>query len=274
MIDKEAWLDVKHNYCGGPGDGLQGELIPRTTREVTDYREKYALANQDTDRAGQVEATRHYQNNRSKAKVPEPSRAPKPPVKVAPGQATFSRENSAAVIKGERLERLENMAHTLAHQPGIEMYMELADEHVKYIMPALEAAATGGAVAEFGMAVRAWRATNTVVIGTDAVTVANASRMVTERGVTQVLVHGHPATFVVNNVVTSPKSIARTILNSGFKRGNPVRLISCSTGALEDGAAYQLSRYLKSPVLAPTNKVRVLPGGGYDIYGGGIWVPF
>ncbi|MBG6130183.1 hypothetical protein [Aquimarina sp. EL_35] len=63
-------------------------------------------------------------------------------------------------------------------------------------------------------------------------------------------------------------------MSAGFRKGTPIRCISCYTGKFPDGAAYQLSRYLKSPVIAPTDKVRVLEGGGYEILGNGTWKQF
>ena len=64
------------------------------------------------------------------------------------------------------------------------------------------------------------------------------------------------------------------MLKSGFEKGTPIRCISCNTGRFSDGAAYQLSRYLKSPILAPTDMVRILEGGAYEIHAGGIWKQF
>jgi len=98
--------------------------------------------------------------------------------------------------------------------------------------------------------------------------------MVPEEGTHQLLVHGHFDVFIINGKTTSPKSVAKAMLESGFERGSPIRCISCYTGAFDDGAAYQLARYLKSPVLAPTDKVRILEGGGYEIFGNGIWKNF
>jgi hypothetical protein len=112
------------------------------------------------------------------------------------------------------------------------------------------------------------------VFGTDAATAINASRMVPESGVHQVLLHGTPDNFVVDGSLVSPKDLARTMLESGFQKGTPVRLISCNTGIAGDGAASQLSRYLKSPVMAPTNKIRTLEGGSYEIFGGGRFRTF
>ncbi len=112
------------------------------------------------------------------------------------------------------------------------------------------------------------------VLGADEATALNASRMVPETGVHQVLLHGTGDGFIVNGAFTSPKDLARTMLQSGYQRGTPVRLISCHTGVFGDGAAYQLSRYLRSPVIAPTNKIRIIDGGGYEIFGGGRFRTF
>jgi hypothetical protein len=112
------------------------------------------------------------------------------------------------------------------------------------------------------------------ILGTDAATTLNASRMIPESGVHQVLLHGTGDGFIVNGAFMSSKDLARNMLESGFQHGTPVRLISCHTGVFGDGAAYQLSRYLRSPVMAPTNKVRILDGGGYEIFGGGRFRTF
>jgi hypothetical protein len=113
-----------------------------------------------------------------------------------------------------------------------------------------------------------------MVLGSDAVTMRNASRMVDESGVYQVLLHGTPDGFIINEVATSTKDVAKTLLESGFQKGTPIRLISCHTGVYADGTAYQFSRYLKSPVMAPTNRVRILPGGAYEIDMDGVWKTF
>jgi hypothetical protein len=112
-------------------------------------------------------------------------------------------------------------------------------------------------------------ATSTV-FGNDPVTQLNASRLIPEQGIHQVLLHGTPSGLVG----ITPRKLATTMLQNGFQRGTPIRLISCWTGVWGDGAAYQLSRYLKSPVSAPTNKVRVLQGGAYEILGGGRFRTF
>lgn len=108
----------------------------------------------------------------------------------------------------------------------------------------------------------------------------NASRLVPEEGVEQVLIHGTPTSFIIggetieDGVELTPKQLAKYMYETGFESGTPVRLISCSTGVYGDGAAYQLSRYLNSPVIAPTARVGILPGGEYLIEDGGRWRTF
>ena len=42
-------------------------------------------------------------------------------------------------------------------------------------------------------------------------------------------------------------------MDSGKYNGGPIRLLACSSGAVENGAAQQLADLLKVPVLAPTD---------------------
>ncbi|NML38409.1 hypothetical protein HHL17_14470 [Chitinophaga sp. G-6-1-13] len=109
--------------------------------------------------------------------------------------------------------------------------------------------------------------------GADEITKRNAANLVPEPGLTQVLLHGFPLGFE-SAEIPNAKELARTLLSLGVPRGTKIRLISCWTGFLDEGAAYQLSRYMKSPVLAPENRVLVLPGGGYLIDQGGAWRMF
>ena len=49
----------------------------------------------------------------------------------------------------------------------------------------------------------------------------------------------------------SPKELAYRIMDSGKYTGGPIRLLACSSGAVENGAAQQLADLLHVPVLAP-----------------------
>jgi hypothetical protein len=73
---------------------------------------------------------------------------------------------------------------------------------------------------------------------------------------------------------TTSKQLAKSMLESGYQYGTPVRLISCHIGVAGDGAAYQLSRYLRAPVTASTREVSVMQGGKYIINEGGRWRTF
>ena len=115
---------------------------------------------------------------------------------------------------------------------------------------------------------------NSTVLGKDGATLRNMGRMVPEPGSHQLLVHGHYDNFIIDGVVVSPKTVARNLLANGVSPGTPIRCISCHTGAYPDGAAYQLSRYMRSPVLAPNNKVRILDDGTFEIFGNGHWIQF
>ncbi|CAM1365482.1 hypothetical protein TSEDIMI_20190 [Tenacibaculum sediminilitoris] len=110
--------------------------------------------------------------------------------------------------------------------------------------------------------------------GSDKATLNNLKLMKAEEGVSQVLLHGHYDFFIIDGVKTSPKDLARMLLSDKIKRKSTIRLVSCHTGKFSDGAAYQLSRYLKSTVKAPTNAVRTLNNGSYEIMDEGIWKVF
>ena len=49
----------------------------------------------------------------------------------------------------------------------------------------------------------------------------------------------------------SPRELAYRIMDSGKYNGGPIRLLACSSGAVENGAAQQLANLLHVPVLAP-----------------------
>ena len=113
-----------------------------------------------------------------------------------------------------------------------------------------------------------------LVLGLDPATLINARRLKPEFGVYQLLAHGDFDNFIVNGLRISPKQMAKTMLDNGFKKGMPIRCISCSTGAYLDGAAYRLGKALDSPVLAPTRVVATMPNGDYVIGNGGFWREF
>jgi RHS repeat-associated protein len=110
----------------------------------------------------------------------------------------------------------------------------IADATVNYMGPLLGVRGRGVNTRNLG------KNMGSTVLGTDAATMANAGRMVPEKGIHQLLVHGHVDNFIIDGEMIAPKTVARTMLQNGFKQGTPVRCISCYTGIFGDGAAYQL----------------------------------
>lgn len=90
------------------------------------------------------------------------------------------------------------------------------------------------------------------------------SRMVYEEGYHRVLVHGAQDYFIINGQKVSADILARLLIEDGYKKGTMIRLVSCHCAGYEYGAAYQLSRYMKSQVTAPTVRIRVLEGEGLE----------
>jgi pantothenate kinase len=63
-------------------------------------------------------------------------------------------------------------------------------------------------------------------------------------------------------------TIEKTLKESGWKKGQPIRLISCRTGDPKLGkqaAAHKLSEFLETKVLAPTEDIILFDGGHYVI---------
>ena len=68
------------------------------------------------------------------------------------------------------------------------------------------------------------------------------------------VVHGAPDFVQVGSTVLSPRDLADLIRSDGnYQPGQPVRLLSCSTGAWPGGFAQQLANELGAPVTAPTS---------------------
>ena len=65
--------------------------------------------------------------------------------------------------------------------------------------------------------------------------------------------------------VLSAREVARIIQHSEKYNGEKVRLLSCSTGSVEDGFAQQLANALGVEVEAPSDILIVAPNGSYKI---------
>lgn len=112
------------------------------------------------------------------------------------------------------------------------------------------------------------------VIGSDGATMRNLAKLIPDGDEHLLLVHGEAYWFEANGVRMSAQEVGEVMLGQGFKEGTTVRCVSCNSGLQYDGAAAQLSRFLNSPVIAPTGRVRVLRGGGFELDKFGQWVRF
>jgi RHS repeat-associated protein len=90
----------------------------------------------------------------------------------------------------------------------------------------------------------------------DDLGVAN-QRTAPQPGYQDVLMHGDAGDFWINESGVwhkfSPKDVAQMIRQSGKWKGGPIRLISCNTGSVANGAAQQLANELGVKVVAPNS---------------------
>lgn len=90
----------------------------------------------------------------------------------------------------------------------------------------------------------------------------NANRIKPIPGYGDIVIHGSPTSLIINGLdgeewTYDAKEAAEMIRNSREFHGQPIRLISCQTGALEDGIAQQIADILGVEILAPTEIVNV-----------------
>ncbi|MEU0838038.1 hypothetical protein ABZ370_01000 [Streptomyces sp. NPDC005962] len=131
-------------------------------------------------------------------------------------------------------------------------------------------------------------------IGYDKNTRVNFDNVQSLNGYHDVVVHGNNQGFFAPGRVnetgsgftagdTHPTHIADAIRANPSYDGGPVRLVSCHTGTIAEGAldipaAQSIANELGVPVMAPTNKVgvnsRLGPGQTPNIHDGGYWRTF
>ena len=99
----------------------------------------------------------------------------------------------------------------------------------------------------------------------DAMYLANARMAEPEPGFYDVVAHGDEhmlyATAAPGAAGISPREVARMLAHDPAYRGEPIRLIACSTGACGSTAAQNLSNAMGVEVLAPDDLVWAFPGG-------------
>ena len=69
------------------------------------------------------------------------------------------------------------------------------------------------------------------------------------------------------HILVDHRVAAQLIQNADGYNGQPIRLLSCNTGSLDDGFAQNLANTLNVDVMAPTKYVCANPDGSYFISG-------
>ena len=91
---------------------------------------------------------------------------------------------------------------------------------------------------------------------------------VDKNGQFDVVAHGDPVSIIITNrgtpLTIDARMTAKLIMaNPDYRKGQPVRLLSCDTGAYPNGFAQHLANKLNAVVEAPTRAVWADPTGHY-----------
>ena len=103
--------------------------------------------------------------------------------------------------------------------------------------------------------------------------VSNISRRtdVDTNGYFDVIAHGTPNGIQITHngqhMIVDHRTASRLIQNSDGYNGQTIRLLSCNTGALDNGFAQNLANKLNVEVYAPTNYLWSTPDGNYFVAG-------
>lgn len=122
----------------------------------------------------------------------------------------------------------------------------------------------------------AWMSSSLFKFGDDATTIANYIRLSkrTEDGWRNILCHGTSKSVIINNIHYKPEKFAKLLIEQGYQKGTPIRLIACNTGSKSNGFAQKLAKELETKVLAPTDKIRVDDWGEFIIHNKGKFIEF
>lgn len=92
-----------------------------------------------------------------------------------------------------------------------------------------------------------------------------------DKGQFDVVAHGNSngvqITHNEQHIIVNHRTAARLIQNAEGYNGQPIRLLSCNTGSLDNGFAQNLANTLKVEVIAPTNYLWATPDGYYFVAG-------
>ena len=89
-----------------------------------------------------------------------------------------------------------------------------------------------------------------------------------------VLCHGEPDRIIINGRKLKAEEFAKMLLEQGYEKGKPIRLISCHTGVKQNGFASKLAKLLETKVIAPTDRISLNDLGEFIIDKKGKFVEF
>ena len=121
-----------------------------------------------------------------------------------------------------------------------------------------------------------WLSSGFFKFGNDGITFRNFLnlRQRANDGWYNVLCHGKPERIIIDGRKYKAEDFAKKLLDEGYEKGKPIRLISCETGSKPNGFASQLAKLLETKVIAPSEKIRVDELGEFIIDKKGKFVEF
>jgi hypothetical protein len=121
-----------------------------------------------------------------------------------------------------------------------------------------------------------WMSSSLFKFGDDSRTFRNFLKLKqrADDGFYNILCHGDSKSVYINNRKYKPEEFAKLLLEKGYEKGKPIRLIACETGAKQNGFASQLAKLLETRVMAPTERISVDDLGNFIIDKKGKFVEF
>jgi hypothetical protein len=123
---------------------------------------------------------------------------------------------------------------------------------------------------------RDWLSSGLFKFGNDGVTFRNFLKL-RERaddGWYNILCHGEAEKIIIDGRKFKPEDFAKKLLDEGYEKGKPIRLVSCYTGSKPNGFASKLAKLLETKVIAPTEKIKISELGEFIIDKKGKFIEF
>ena len=121
-----------------------------------------------------------------------------------------------------------------------------------------------------------WLSSGLFKFGNDGITFRNFIKLQqrADDGFYNILCHGDFKSIYIDGRKYKPEEFAKILLEQGYEKGKPIRLIACETGAKQNGFASKLAKLLEAKVIAPTERISVDDIGEFIHDKKGIFVEF